>query len=219
MSSRENALQNVAKFRQKLAQALKDLPRCERELLLEQIDSHLAEAISALSTGAEIGVVLEALGSPEAIAAAAGLAPSGSPQDQYGRGDIRHLTWVVLGLLVVLATSYTFWTALGVAFQAAFFAVSVVATLLGRPREAAPLFLIGAYGWRSGILLWDLLQELALPPHWPLPMLAWPSLSFYVPSLLGFVVGLLWLILLTKTPWRPWLRGNRTAPTRRAANT
>jgi hypothetical protein len=193
-----------------LARALKDSPPSEKAQLLEQIAYHLDEAISPASTDAEIWVVLEALGTPEAIAAAARADSSGASLSQDRPGDLRHLTWVGLGLLAVFGSAYTVWPAFAVVFQLAFLAVAVVASVMGRPREAAPLFLIGAYGWKAGILLWYLLQELVLPPHWPLPTLGWSSLSFYVPSLVGFAVGLLWLMWLTHPQWHRGLRGRRT---------
>jgi hypothetical protein len=191
MSNGENRLHDVAEFRKRLGRAVKDLPRPERDRLLEQINTHLEEAISSTSTAAEVRAVLDALGSPAAIAAAARTTASASAGDPYHGGDRLQLAWVLVGILVVIATSFTTSWVLGLAFQAAFLVVAVVLTAVGRPREAAPMYLIGACGLHSIIFL----IGVGLGPNL---LLHWQTLVIYIPFLAGLVIGVLWLWRLRK---------------------
>lgn len=168
MSNEENGLRDVADFRRRLARAAKDLPRYKRDQLLEQINAHFDDAISPLSSTAEVHAVLEALGSPEAIAAAARTASDASG----GRTRLhrQRLAWVLVGILVAVPTLFTPLGVWGIYLQLAFLAVAVVATAKARPREAAPLYLIGTCGLCSGILLpVFLFQRVSVPGRSRIP--------------------------------------------------
>lgn len=196
MSNEENGLRAVADFRRRLARAAKDLPRSERDQLLEQINAHFDDAISPLSSTEEVHAVLEALGSPEAIAAAARTA-SGSSSSRTWLHRLR-LTWVLVGILVAVPTLFTPLGVWGTYLQLAFLAVAVVATAKASPREAAPLYLIATCGLSSGVLLPLLLvQRFGVPSQLSNSAvglaLQWQSGVLISPFLIGLIIGVLWL--------------------------
>ncbi|HUY09541.1 MAG TPA: hypothetical protein VMW80_08865 [Candidatus Dormibacteraeota bacterium] len=83
MSSNSSGKPSVGDFRLRLRHAVAELPRSEREQLLEPIDAHLEEALSTSSIDAEVREVLDDLGSPEMIADAAGAPLGASPRPPY----------------------------------------------------------------------------------------------------------------------------------------
>jgi hypothetical protein len=203
MSKGEKELHTVADFRRRLELEVKDLPRSERERLLEQINTHLEEAISPVSTAAEIEGALEALGSPEAIAAAARTDGVSGPAAGPNRGlNPRHLAWVALGILAgVLTLILTSLGVVGLGLEAAFLAGALFATAVGRPQTAAPLYVIEACGVLSGIFLFEGLVEPILSVNGPGLASQWPqALVLPVLALIGLFLGVRWLWRTRKTP-------------------
>lgn len=207
MSDDENGLKDVTEFRRRLARAVKDLPRSEREQLLEQINTHLEEATSAVSSAGEIQAVLEALGSPEAIAASARRSGAQGPAAHpHWNVHPRHLTWVALGMVAAVVTLLlTSFGVLGLGLEAAFLAAALaaalVATVTSRPHEAAALYLIGACGLLFAIFLVQtvvdpLLPGLALGGQ----AFIWEQVLIYpVPYLIGLLLALRWVRRIQKT--------------------
>jgi uncharacterized membrane protein len=192
----EEGVSEVADFRRRLVRAVKDMPRSDREQLLEQINCHLDDALSPTSTAAEVRTVLEALGSPEAIAAAARAEVPGSAATKHRGIDPKQLSWVALGILAAAFTLFltNFLGALALALDATFLAVALVATAVGRPREAAPLYLLGAAGSLSGILMFESLVEPSLAANGPALAFQWPQ-SLLLPTLFiaACFLGIRWL--------------------------
>ena len=202
MNRGEEGVSEVAQFRRRLVRAVKDMPRSDREQLLEQINSHLDDALSPTSTAAEVRTVLEALGNPEAIAAAARTEVPGSAATKHRGIDPKQLSWVALGILSAVFTLFltNFFGALALALDATFLAVALVASAVGRPREAAPLYLLGAAGSLSGIFLFESLVAPILPANGPALALQWPQ-SLILPALfiVGLFLGVRWLRRIRKT--------------------
>lgn len=103
----------VAEFRRRLQTAVRRLPRSQSEQLLEQIDSHLEEAISPASTEADIRAVLDRLGNPEGIAQAAAPGQEGTPGTPYR--EISALILLTVGSVLLplvgwLAGVFLLWT-------------------------------------------------------------------------------------------------------------
>lgn len=95
MSTPASAFPEVVAFRRALAQAVAGLPRSERDTLLEQIDAHLDESISPASSAAQVHDVIDGLGTPEAIARAAGCPPPAGRRTPYH--EILALLMLTLG--------------------------------------------------------------------------------------------------------------------------
>lgn len=91
----------VADYLRRLAAAAAALPPDRQTELVAEIQAHIAEALEAAGAAADVAVrnVLERLGSPEEIAAAAAGPPTGPPQ---ARGKLEIAALLVLALGGVL---------------------------------------------------------------------------------------------------------------------
>ncbi len=212
MRLRRERVDPVAAYRRRLDRALRSLPPRERERLREEIRAHLDDSLPTGSGPREVARALAALGSPEAIVAAARGDRGADPARPSGTGALASLAWVMIGILAELATSASGTPELGAALLASFLTVAVLVSLLGRHREAAPLFLVGAGGLRSGLLLWGVVQAALTSPGLVPAFFQGPRLWLDVPSVLGFAIGLgslVWLGRAASGP-HPWVQ--RSAP-------
>jgi serine/threonine-protein kinase len=89
-----------ADYLEQLRAALGDVERSDREQIIAQVSEHLSEARAALPTQNEssIRAVLERLGSPDDIAAAA----ASDRETERGSKRSSRLVWVTVGILVVV---------------------------------------------------------------------------------------------------------------------